>query len=462
MKTLKLILLSAILFLCFSLNAQQKNTIRDDAGRQIIPRGFVVNTEYKSGEDGKVYYTVDDYNRMAKMGANYQVVRLKLGRLGGYPDNELESDYLPWLDSLVQMAKNNGIRTDFKMTVYGTIGFTWKDFWRNKNGEQDQYLAAWKLVWNHFKDENYVGGYDLINEPVPGDFDVSFATLEKDYLVPLYKRLIDESQKINPDKKCKFQPILYRWGSEIQKKNIIPFKEMKANLGRENIIYAPHTYEMRVEHIRSTLDRYIKEASRSNTGIFIGEWGAGTTYNTDTVVSNQHEYENFYIEAASAFDSLMVGTIKAWFTGSMRGKENGHTWSVFSDHYPVGTRERKYIVDIICRPYPQQITGTIQNFKYDFATRVFTMQCKPDKNVRGVSRIFIPQDRHYPDGFVVRLNDDIIVQYNPYKNVGLEVVKTNREFEPNSLIFDQTKNQLIITDFPNSQKVNLLVQPGIY
>jgi endoglycosylceramidase len=47
--------------------AQLKHSIRDDQGRHVIPRGFVVNTEDSQGD---IYYTSNDYHRMAKMGAN--------------------------------------------------------------------------------------------------------------------------------------------------------------------------------------------------------------------------------------------------------------------------------------------------------------------------------------------------------------------------------------------------------
>jgi hypothetical protein len=104
----------------------------------------VINTEDSKGD---LYYTPGDYHRMVRMGTNFQVIRLKLGRLGGYPGDEPEKSYLLHLDSLVQMGKNAGITADFKLTVYGTTGFTWGDFWRNRNGELDRLEDAWSLVW---------------------------------------------------------------------------------------------------------------------------------------------------------------------------------------------------------------------------------------------------------------------------------------------------------------------------
>jgi len=53
--------------------AQIKHGLRDDAGRHIIPRGFVVNTNDHKGE---VFFNSDDYARMVRMGANICMGRI--------------------------------------------------------------------------------------------------------------------------------------------------------------------------------------------------------------------------------------------------------------------------------------------------------------------------------------------------------------------------------------------------
>ncbi len=56
------------------MNAQIKHGLRDENGRHVIARGFVVNTN-----DGKhdLMFNADDYVRMVRLGANFQVVRLE-------------------------------------------------------------------------------------------------------------------------------------------------------------------------------------------------------------------------------------------------------------------------------------------------------------------------------------------------------------------------------------------------
>ena len=83
----------------FFFYAQIKHGLRDNSGRHIIPRGFVVNTNDHRGE---VFFNSDDYARMVRMGANTQVIRLELGKLSAFPGGQLEPNYLKKLDTLVK------------------------------------------------------------------------------------------------------------------------------------------------------------------------------------------------------------------------------------------------------------------------------------------------------------------------------------------------------------------------
>lgn len=60
--------------------ALKTRPICDESGREIILGGYVAITE-----DGKgtIRYSQEDYRRMVRMGANAQVIRVALGRLGG-------------------------------------------------------------------------------------------------------------------------------------------------------------------------------------------------------------------------------------------------------------------------------------------------------------------------------------------------------------------------------------------
>lgn len=440
------------------ISAQYTHALRDDNGRHVIGRGFVVVTN-----DG--YFTTDDYQRMVRLGANYQVIRLELGKLSNFPGAALDPDYLLKLDSLVQLGKHADIKTVFKMTVYGLKDFSWERFWVNENNVHQTYLEAWEVIWERYKNETWVKGYDLVNEPRKLSMNVSYDELTDNYLIPLYQKLIDKSQEINPDKYCLVQSIFMNKGEKVDGNQ---YAEIKTPINRKNILFAPHIYQEDKPLVKPTLLRFEKESKILKAPIFIGEWGFPTFSTTDSTMTGrlgQLNYMDFYMRTAELFDSLGMNTIKAWFSGNPRMQDflpgGRSTWAIFNDKHAVGTVERKYITDIIARPYPQCIAGVIKSFKYDFATRSLDLFIKSE-NSKGTSEIFIGANRHYPDGFSIVINDSFVLCYNPLKNIGLEVFKSSEFSNPADFIWDDNRQKLIVEKWPvDNSDLHIKIIPGI-
>lgn len=452
-----------VLFFTFCMSsAQIKHGLRDDDGRHIIPRGFVVNTNDHLGE---VFFNSDDYARMVRMGANTQVIRLELGKLSNFPGGKLEPNYLKKLDTLVALGRHHGIKTVFKMTVYSVDKFIWEEFWLNKKREYKTYIDAWNVIWERYSNDDSVLGYDVVNEPRKLSMDISYEDLTKRYLIPLYQKIIDESQKINADKMILFQSIFMNKGEKIDNNQ---YSEIKAPINRKNIIFAPHIYQNNIDFIKRNMDRFDKESDMLNAPILIGEWGFPTFATTDTLIEGklgQLKYRELYIRTAEVFDRMGVGSIKAWFLGNrtMQHFLSGgpSTWSIFSDSTDAGTVERKYITDVISRPYPQEIAGDIQSFFFNHATRTLELKIKPD-NSKGASKLFIGANRHYPDGFSILIDSDIVMFYNPLKNVGLETYKSPKKMDPSNFIWDANSQKLVVLKWPKNQEdLNIKIVPGI-
>lgn len=447
------------LFLSFTIVAQIRHGARDQNGRHVIPRGFVVNTNDAIGE---MYYTADDYLRMVRMGANYQVVRLELGKLSHFGGNSLDTLYLKKLDTLVKLGVEHGIKTVFKMTVYGADEFDWESFWKDRDDEQAQYIDAWKAIWLRYKDEPAVKGYDLVNEPRKENFEISYEKLTTEFLVPIYQRIIDAYLKVDSGKQLYCQAIFMNKGDAINKNQ---YAEIIAPIERKNVVFTPHIYQNDKKWILPTLLRFQKESVLQNGPMLIGEWGFPTFLTTDYSTTDQLKYIDFYQYTASLFDSLGVGSIKAWFSGNRKMQNflpgGPSTWAIFSDSVAVGTVERKYITDIIARPYPQTIAGDIHSFKYDFATRKLRIKLISD-NKKGSSTVFIGANRHYPDGFTVRIGKNLILAHNPLKNTGLEIYMNNGNTDISNFIWNEVRQQLIILEWPQDEtEIEVQVMPGL-
>ena len=446
-------------FLGFS---QIKHGLRDQQGRHVIPRGFVINTNDHKGE---VFFNANDYLRMVRMGANTQVIRLELGKLSNFPGGALDENYLKKLDTLVSLGQKSAIKTVFKMTVYGVDSFIWEDFWQNKKDEHQTYIDAWEIVWKRYASNPFVIGYDIVNEPRKLSMEITYNELTKKHLIPLYQKIIDASQAVNLNKKILLQSIFMNKGEGIDNNQ---YAEITAPVNRSNIIFAPHIYQDKIDFIKPVMDRFDKESDLLNAPILIGEWGFPTFAVTDTTISGklgQLAYRELYIRTAEVFDQMGVGTIKAWFLGN-RSMQNflpggPSTWAIFSDKKAAGTVERKYITDIIARPYPQTIAGAIQSFMFNHATRTLDINIKPD-NQKGTSTIFVGANRHYPDGFSVLIENDIVLYHDPTKNAELEVYKCRKDFDPQNLVWNSVTQKLMVLRWPKGkEELNIKIVPGI-
>jgi hypothetical protein len=416
----------------------------DEQGRELVPGGYVAITE-----DGKgvIRYTEDDYRRMARMGANFQVIRLSLGRLGGWPGATADSTYPAQLDEMVRMGRDAGLKTVFKLVVYGIKGFgpeQWDALWKNSNGSQDAVLEAWRKIWIRYKDEPSVFGYDLLNEPKRG-LDPDENKCVRENLMPTLRRLADELRAVSPDKWALYQPLFRDMGQGVG-----PFTPMKEPLGRDRVIYAPHMYTTDMKTMRETLDRYGREAALSNAPLLLGEWGPSVSLTVDSDAKRKVFYTKAYQETAGDLDRRGIGGIKAWFCGSRSPLENKksktkYTWAIFSDTSPTGKTERKYLVDPLARPRPLVVAGRLDDYRFNFATRTLEMNLQADPKLGG-TEIFVSADRYYHTGFQVEIGGGLVMALKPgEKQLGIAKSAGESDLrQARAIRWDDGKLRLII------------------
>ncbi len=372
----------------------------DESGRQLIPGGYV------SLEN--IPFTADDYRRMVRMGANFQVIRMPIGMIGAWPGKEPDEKALAHFDELVRLGKAAGLRTIFKLVFYGVRPFgdeQWDMVWNNTDDTQEKIIAGWTGIWNRYKNEPSVFGYDLLNEPAHG-LSKDYERIQNEQMLPLLRRMTDAMHKISPEKWALYQPLL-RKPEDQKTKHRDPVVPMTEPFGRERIIYAPHLYQMDMAVIPTMLDNLQRQAALSKAPLLLGEWGSPTLATTDGNPAEEARFTKVYEFTVNAMDHRDIPGIKAWFSSkpppiAPQDSKKWQTWAIFSDDSPVGQVERKYITDVIVRPRPLVVSGRVEHFSTDFATRTFEMTLKTDPTL-GATEIFMPAERHYPKGFQVEV-----------------------------------------------------------
>ncbi len=308
------------------------------------------------------------------------------------------------------------------------------NFWANTPGPdgvgiQDRFALAWQHVAARYADDPTVVGYDLFNEPNSGSMNAdaqmkmveSFARLlaEKTgepqknplelvgkWLTPagrsevmallkdieLYKQVLADVAPMFQEFECEYvTPMFERVTRAIREvdANHIIFLEtgMAANGGVYTGIepvrgkdgkrdalqaYAPHGYDIVVdtpdianastERIELIFSFHGETAQRLNMPILVGEWGAYGGAGKEIVPAAW--------AVVHEFEKLLCGDTY-WEFGRY----------VYDAAY----------FEVLCRPIPQRIAGTLLSYHYDPETKRFSCRWREDPDVTAPTRVYLPR-----------------------------------------------------------------------
>ena len=322
----------------------------DSSGNQIKLRGFVTITNNTDGSP--VTYSLADYQKMKSLGANFQSIRVGAGALGAWTGFAANPNYLTQLDSMVSLAKQVGMYTEFKLTMYDVFGFDlaattpyWNALWYNRAGSQDAVIAGYNSIWSRYVNEPYVVGYDLLNEPQEGTLNLSDASFESQYLNPFYVKEIGQLRSIDSHHIAFFQPPLEAASY------LVP-------LNQPQIAYAPHFYpnlrdffsgRWTTSGYQPLMQRFLSEAAAQNAPLYIGEYGMPWPIDQDGNATSQTAYANLERTAVNLFIANQLSFTRPWYSNDGAAVSIGgrmYTWSVIQGQNGLGGTMRTFITSI--------------------------------------------------------------------------------------------------------------------
>jgi endoglycosylceramidase len=443
----------------FSAPADSKQRwLTDAGGRQLLPHGFVTLT---GDAAGVIRYKLEDYERMAALGANFQVIRIFLGKVGGWPGYKLDEAYIEQVGQMITLGRQAGMQTFLKLAVYDIAPFgkeQWQRFWTDL-AVQELLVRAWRAIFEHFKDEPALLGYDLVNEPIRGDIE-SNEVFVRDHLVPCYRKLIDVLHEISPEKWALYQPPYEPPYIASPTPGRIPFGRMEIPIERTKIAYSPHCYG---QDPAAFVKRYLTEAELSEAALFIGEHGNIIPESLDGNLDYQWAYQKVLIATVSEFDRHALGAIKPWFCGTRfrlgRGKA---TWALLRGKSGASGPERKFVMDVLARPVPLVMAGQVRSYSFNFATREFEMDFVPDSS-KGASEIYVPLERHFPDGFRLIYSRGLTLAYDPFSEIpGLRVVQNANQLDASNFQLQPARGRILVTEWDKGTgEATLKIVPGV-
>jgi len=165
---------------------------------------------------------------------------------------------------------------------------SWRDFYSNREGVRDRYLAVWDILTRNFKAHASVIGYDMLNEPWG---------YEAEELYPLYEDTARVIRSNDPS------AILFVSPAAITSSG---FWSWLPKPTYSNYAFAPHFYDATVTMLKvysgitvpSDLgwNSMAGKASEWGVPLFVGEFGCpGVTFNGLAYMDLQYSKMNYYL-----------------------------------------------------------------------------------------------------------------------------------------------------------------------
>lgn len=281
-------------------------------------------------------------------------------------------------------------QTDGSRESPPAVYHAWQNLWDNKNGIQDNLIAAWAaLVRETAKYENVVG-YDLINEPSLG---YSSLPDQQRKLSMFYNKLIKairqaEKESGAPEHIVFFEPSVTFAGGPLP---TVPGPDFTDD---RNIVFAPHNYfeviGPPILTIEQGFDLYASLAKTYQTTMLIGEWGVYGDPQTDVV-----KLKRF----TAMEDKLIIGNTW-WQWCQAPGDPHGISWDgqrydqfslhlieVAADGSYTGKMNEIYL-KVLARVRPVAVHGRPLKLEVDPDTGIMNFEARAPK--AGITELWIP------------------------------------------------------------------------
>ncbi len=463
MKNIMFLLLSVLVFTGFSGCAGNKTTaartaawsdgtwLRDTQGRVMLIHGINVSQKvppYLPDGAATISQAAAYFSNVSQAGFN--AVRLIIIWAGLEPTpGTIDPQYLKQIQQEVQFCSDDGLYvlldmhqdlysqslcygdgapawacdlTGYSVTQCSTTNWatnylvpaitqSFQNFWNDAQGPdgiglQEHYAEAWQRVAALFATNTSVLGYEIMNEPYPGKYDLFSTGFEIQALVPFYEKVAAAIRKVDSSHAIVFEPSVTRANLLHNYNTGISSTTFPQDF--RNLVFAPHYYPLTsgssisttdITSLQTTIPQIAMVSASMKTPYIVDEMGL------DHNESNSADY-------MTALLGELDHEISNWMFWAYGEVFNGSGSEILLD----ATGAPAFpLIDVLSRPYPVLTAGTPVSISYpitsdpsSFMTTSFTYTYKEDGIGHGSTEIFIPQI-HFPNGFTVTTSDGTAV-----------------------------------------------------
>jgi endoglycosylceramidase len=300
------------------------------------------------------------------------------------------------------------------------VSSAFEQLFNNTDGVLDHFLGFWNVVAGAFKDNPYVLGYDILNEPLAANWwrDISLLfpqKFDRDVLTAFYEKANAVIRTQTTDQQVFFQPpqtdVLPFFNGLVQHVGFPHAPGSEENLGYQ--VLNDHTYCCQIAksicatgepslsdaktckdfHERRITAR-AEDAKRLKTGLFFTEFGA---------CSDSVECAQEITSVTEACDNNLV----SWAYWLYKGYNDFTTTGSLTEglYYNTGAVQSVKLA-ALSRTYAQYVQGTPVSMKFDVQSKAFELVYSLDASIQGPTVIYLNEEVHYPNGYVLTVTNN--------------------------------------------------------
>ncbi|MFH2004987.1 MAG: cellulase family glycosylhydrolase [bacterium] len=269
----------------------------------------------------------------------------------------------------------------------GQVLAAFESFFDNTDGVQDAYadLAAWLAA--ELDGHPWVVGLELMNEPV--------LLFEEEPLALFHENVGQAARLAAPELTLFFEPNSLR--------NMVDDWPVEYPFPLADAVYSPHIYtevflngweSEDVTKIRTSVENAVAEAAAHDAPLYVGEFGNDP---------KSDRGRTWIDETLKLFDLHLVSSAiwlyEEWSQGSWG------CYDALPEPNPGRGPLREEVIDLLARPYPQAIDGTLRSFAYDPTTRTLTVSIT---DAGEGEHLLAAPERVYPSGVTATCDGAVV------------------------------------------------------